>query len=301
MGGQPLLRDPKMPLDKIGNPAGGQSLPPGPGVNLLPDGLKRIAQNLKAQGLDFGGAKDPGAALYAQLGNVNLSLTSFLDLPSTMGSRPIDNVALSHTVTSKSSPFHSTTLLESIAVRFAGAGKSKVRYIALDICPQRAFPVSNSSALITFNEAEVYVPLFLLPEEIVGVVDCSASQDASSCRVVAGNVTPAAKGSGTSAFRACYFNYDTPYENERAVLFKWTPPHYQKNVFPQFVSTMSKLSGANAVSDYEKFLNGLEKGSCASSCVRSDDFWARHSLPQVLPFSKLAADYEVTRQNAGCK
>jgi hypothetical protein len=304
VGGQPLIRDGKLPLDNIGNPTGGKSLAPGPGVNLLPDALRRLTAHLKAQGVETGRAKDPGVAIFAALNKSTLTLNEMFELGTGVGGRPIDSVAMSHTITSKRSPFHSTTLLESVAVRFAGAGRSKVRYIALDMCPERIFPVSNSSSLITFNEAEIYSPFFLLPEEITAVVDCSAPQDAKTCSAVWGSlgVGRPAPNSGTANMGACYFNFDSPYEQERNTLFKWTPPHYQKKVFPEFVSTMSNLKSGSSVSDWRTYVAGVAKpgGVCESSCARSDDFWARKSAPGVNISPSLQTDYQAVRKGNGC-
>ena len=72
-----------------------------------------------------------------------------------------DQLAIAHTIDSKTSALVSTTTSKNVAKQFG------TEMFVLDVCPERTFPVMD---LRYMSEFEFYVPLFLLPEEIVADV-----------------------------------------------------------------------------------------------------------------------------------
>jgi hypothetical protein len=70
------------------------------------------------------------------------------------------HISAGHTNDTEGSPLISTTLNPQIANTFGWT------YLTLDVCPERALLLSHSQYL---GEMEVYVPFFLLPEEITHV------------------------------------------------------------------------------------------------------------------------------------
>lgn len=118
-------------------------------------------------------------------------------------------LAMSHTNGGDLSPLISTSIEPDVSGRF-GPG-----YIVADVCPERAIPFTADRGF--FNELEVYVPLFLLPEEIVRVEgrECgvAAAKEPESTRKQAKkscfpkDFTDTDKRSPTGAiYQACYSN-----------------------------------------------------------------------------------------------
>ena len=73
-----------------------------------------------------------------------------------------DRLAVAHTLDSKSSALLSTTVSRKVAEGFG------TKQFVLDVCPERVFPVLDTRYL---SEFEYYMPLFILPEEIVADVN----------------------------------------------------------------------------------------------------------------------------------
>lgn len=116
-----------------------------------------------------------------------------------------------HTHDSSLSPLLSMSMEADVSGRF-GPG-----YIVADVCPERAIPFNSGGGY--FNELEVYVPLFLLPEEIVrvegrecGLKVAKESDDAKKALVkkacYPNDLTDSDKRSPTGAtYRSCYSNF----------------------------------------------------------------------------------------------
>lgn len=138
-----------------------------------------IAKELESS---LASAPDPGELAFQSAGSLGTSSFDKLDFATLLGKRQYararseqdlinlswSSLASTHTVTSRGSPLISTALKTDAANDF-GPG-----FIVADLCPERAIPLESTFA---FGETEVYVPLFLLPEEIVRVegADCGLS------------------------------------------------------------------------------------------------------------------------------
>lgn len=115
-----------------------------------------------------------------------------------------NEVAWSHSGKgSKGSAIISTSMEWSVSKRFA-----KPYLLVMDICPERALALFNSETIGTFPEAEVYVPLFVLPEEIVKIVNVPDMDP--FYKLPADLSTP--PNQVTQALRRNFFSKDLPFD-----------------------------------------------------------------------------------------
>lgn len=199
--------------------------PPGhpeQGVHVFTDWSKLLTGEVSS-GL-FGGNVLPGVRVFQGLDNVKKSAVDQIDWATFFGmERQIararnpndfinfgwENLASSHSVSSNQSPLISLALKADVSDGF-GPG-----FLVAEICPERALPLDNSFA---FGETEIYVPLFVLPEEIVRVegLECGLKiQNGRATRKdcfpqpLTDNVpiSPAAQN-----MRDCYINFGHPIE-----------------------------------------------------------------------------------------
>lgn len=105
---------------------------------------------------------------------------------------------------SGTSPIMSTSLEWSVARRF-----SNPYMLVLDVCPERAIAVYNVvDNQATFPEAEVYLPLFALPEEITAVVELP--EDDPFYKLPAEYAS--APNAVTKGMRRLFFSQDLPFD-----------------------------------------------------------------------------------------
>lgn len=105
-------------------------------------------------------------------------------------------------VESNVSSLISTSLEASISQDFA-----RPKLVVLDVCPERAYAIYSAGAA-TFPEAEVYLPLFVFPEEVVAVVDVPVNNP--FYKVDPKLSLPPNKI--TRALRRSFFGNDLPYD-----------------------------------------------------------------------------------------
>lgn len=129
------------------------------------------------------------------------------------------NLASSHSVGSSGSPLVSASLLAEVS---GGWGPA---YIVADVCPERALPLESTFA---FGEAEVYVPFFFFPEEIVRIEgqECkSANSAAAADKKCAKNAFTDTDPTNaiTALMKSCYVNFGNiieyqPYSGGRQIV-----------------------------------------------------------------------------------
>jgi hypothetical protein len=170
-----------------------------------------------------------------------------------------DNLATTHSIVSTDSPLISLALQPEISNDF-GPG-----FIVADICPERALPLESSFA---FGETEIYVPLFILPEEIVRVegLDCGLEIQngrSSRDRCFPNPLTdqdPVNKAS--QGMRNCYINFGHPIEHKPWGARFAVQRRYTAAILPGLRSIFEKENIAQVRSEHSK---ALER--CSPSCT----------------------------------
>lgn len=261
IGGAPLIRPARAQL----------------GVSLLGDWERAISSDLRAAGLAFPRSTDNGALIFANLGRTNRAEFGSYGLPDLLDDTWAD-LTSAHSLSAGRSALISTTLQQDLARELAGSGNGLRRYLVLDVCPERALPITGSLELKSFDSAEVYVPLFILPEEITALVEVARTPHGQITeRVIAGD--PAAlraeQSQATRSFRSCYFNFDLPLERSRELLQGWVPPAFRTRIQPEWMKPLAELTPENRRSEWRKHTLGLSEGVCRPSCERTAEFVQR--------------------------
>lgn len=169
---------------------------------------------------------DSGSVVYSKRDNLKSSSITALPWAHYLGfqrligkaRRPDDFInldwqalAVTHTVSSNGSPLLSTSLQPDVVdgLNFGPA------FIVADVCPERALTLRSTFA---FGEAEVYVPFFLLPEEIVRIegADCGHRvyrQASKKDQCWKNPLTDTdARTPMSDVYRNCYVNFGFPVE-----------------------------------------------------------------------------------------
>lgn len=172
----------------------------------------------------FGGNALPGVRVFQGLEGANKSAIDQIDWSLFFGmGRQVarsrdpnnfiefnwENLTMAHSVTSGQSPLISFALKSDVSDGF-GPG-----FLVADICPERVLPLENNFA---FGETEIYVPLFVLPEEIVRVEGLQCGLDIQNGKAKRENCYPQPLtdstpiSPATQSMRECYINFGHPVE-----------------------------------------------------------------------------------------
>lgn len=158
----------------------------------------------------------------------------------------------------------STTLLSEVARRF-GPG-----YLTLSVCPERTAFVTKTSE--NFGELEVYLPLFILPEEIVSIdgLECGQlpgdddGEAAQECFKKATGTPfvhhPASLSSPTLLYRQCFMNFGTLAETSESDLLT---TRYSKNLKAFY----KILAASNSSRDFRSKLVSELQAQCKPDCA----------------------------------
>jgi hypothetical protein len=125
-----------------------------------------------------------------------------------------EQLASTHSISSVDSPLISVALQSDVSNGF-GPG-----FIVADICPERALPLESHFA---FGETEVYVPLFILPEEVVRVEGLECGVDIQNGRSRRERCFPKPLtdkdpvSEATQGMKNCYINFGQPIEYKPGV------------------------------------------------------------------------------------
>jgi hypothetical protein len=195
---------------------------PEAGVHVFTDWSNLLTDEIRG-GL-FGGNALPGVRVFQGLDGANKSAIENIDWPLFFGmGRQIarardpndfinfgwEDLAMSHSVASGESPLISLALQPDVSNGF-GPG-----FLVADICPERALPLENNFA---FGETEIYVPLFILPEEVVRVEGLQCGLDIQNGRAKRSDCYPKPLtdsdplSPATKSMRECYINFGHPIE-----------------------------------------------------------------------------------------
>jgi hypothetical protein len=166
-----------------------------------------------------------------------------------------DNVARTHTAGEDPTILISGSLLPEVGDHF-GPGVLK-----LAVCPQRALPVRMTSE--DFYEMEVYIPFFILPEEIVDLqgFECGQLKDQDQRKGCFGNYSDAdpTYNENTKILRSCLLNFDVG-----APKFSRLPleMRYTYEILDKYYSN---LLAAPSYKEFMPVIGDLCKPSCETS------------------------------------
>lgn len=201
IGGQPVIR-----------PAGAKN-----GLQVFGELNKQIYMSFPnlAQGEDI------GVLTYDQLESLSLDLSEIdWKLLFGIGRKPnyYDDeeilgqwtyLASAHSLNSKGSPLISTSLLSTVGDQYGPP------VLVLDVCPERLYPAMMEFDIFgTFWESEMYIPFFILPEEVVRIegLDCFFQKQREPEHVCPDIVDRDEVSERTKNFRRIFLNFGYRFE-----------------------------------------------------------------------------------------
>lgn len=169
-----------------------------------------------------------------------------------------DNLAATHSIVSTDSPLISLALQPDVSNDF------RPGFIVADICPERALPLESPFA---FGETEIYVPLFILPEEIVRVEGLECGLEIQNGRSNRERCFPKPltdkdpESKASQGMRNCYINFGYPIEYKHWGARNAVQGRYTDAILPGLRSIFEKENIAQVRSEHSK---AMEK--CSPSC-----------------------------------
>jgi hypothetical protein len=164
---------------------------------------------------------DIGVMAYDQMDNLRVDLNAIdWNLLFGIGRKPLvyddeeiqgrwTHLASAHTTDSKGSPLISTSLLSTVGDQYGPP------VLVLDMCPERIFPAMMIFDVFgTFWESELYVPFFILPEEVVRIegLPCFFERQRNPSHVCPDIVDRDPVGERTRNFRKIFLNFGYRFE-----------------------------------------------------------------------------------------
>ncbi len=260
---------------------------PEQGFHVFADWGTLLTDELK--GGIFSGNAIPGVHVFQRLGGANKSAIEQLNWPNFFGMGRLaarsndpnnfidfnwEKLAKTHSGSSSFSPLISFALKPDVSDGF-GPG-----FLIVDICPERVLPLEN---YLTFGETEIYVPLFVLPEEIVRVEGLQCGLDIQNGKAKRESCYPKpltdsdAPSSATQRMRECYINFGHPIEYK-----SWgARDSVSRRFFAEKLDILNQIFLSKNLTEARQAQTQVLQ-QCAASCTVANDVVrdARESLSQ---------------------
>ncbi len=166
-------------------------------------------------------------------------------------------------ITSTQSAGEASTILISTSVSASVAAEFAPSFLTLTVCPERAMLVDYFAE--DFNEWEVYLPLFILPEEIalMEAVECGQIEDPDTAKKCHGKPFESNKtelNKLSSLVRNCIGNFGTEAERQFTNLVQ---NRFEQSIHPKFYQILTDSDSLESFRANLSQLSNICKPDCA--------------------------------------